>query len=327
MARAGRILAKTGLLALKILVSASLVAFLLAKVDRSSLFATLRQMNPSAFLAAIGLYLGAAFLSTLRWQLLVPHPIGARRLFSMYLIGSFFNNYLPGGVGGDAVKAYYLSKEMKRYGAGGEDSVLYSSLTGAIASVFMDRYVGLSALIAISVAVFPFGIRYLEGASMEWPVIWAIPLIALAFLSVSVLIFTFRVGERVRFLLNAYRYLHFYRSQRKALLKAFAYSLAIQLLGVLSVYILSKGLHLPLSFLSLLVFLPMIILFSMIPVTVSGIGLREGAFVFLLGSTGVSPESAISLSIVWFFSVFVAGVWGLLEYLRYKKAVFGGEVQ
>ncbi|MCC6346292.1 MAG: flippase-like domain-containing protein [Nitrospirales bacterium] len=325
MARAGRILVKTGLLALKLLVSASLIVFLLAKVERTTLLATLRQMEPAVFLAAIGISLVAAFLSTLRWKLLVPQPIGTGRLFSMYLIGSFFNNYLPGGVGGDAVKAYYLSKEMKRYGAEGRDSSFPPSLTGAIASVFMDRYVGLGALISLSVAAFPFGMHYLKNASMKWPVIWVIPLIALAFLLVSLLIFAFRVGERLRFLLHAYQYLQFYRSQTEALLKAFIYSLAIQLLGVLSVYLLSMGLHLSLSFLSLLVFLPMIILFSMIPVTVSGIGLREGAFVFLLGSAGIAPESAISLSLLWFFSVFVTGIWGLLEYLRYK-AVFGREI-
>lgn len=282
-------------------------------------------MDPAAFPAAIGLYLAAAFLSTLRWKLLVPQPIGMRRLFSMYLIGSFFNNYLPGGVGGDAVKAYYLSREMKKCSAEGRAPSFHPSLTGAIASVFMDRYVGLSALIFLSVAAFPFGIRYLQDASTAWPVIWAIPLIALAFLAVSLLIFAFRLGERIRFLLNVYQYLHFYRSQREALLKAFVYSLVIQLLGVLSVYLLSRGLHLSLPFLSLLVFLPMIILFSMIPITVSGIGLREGAFVFLLGSAGIAPASAITLSLVWFFSVFVAGIWGLLEYLRYK-AVFGREV-
>ena len=70
----------------------------------------------------------------------------------------------------------------------------------------------------------------------------------------------------------------------------------------------------------------MIILISMIPVSISGLGIREGAFVFFLGTTGVPPEKAMTLSILWFLSVVVAGLWGFIEYLRFKQ-LFGGGVK
>ncbi len=243
------------------------------------------------------------------------------------MIGSFFNTYMPGIIGGDAVKAYYLNKELHSEGSTlkeqNQDEVP-PSLVVAIASVFMDRYVGLSALLAIAIIAFPFGIGYLERASVHWPVVWIVPAATSVFIGSSFLIFKFRIGVQLRFLFRTYQYLQFYRSKKNILGRCFIYSILIQLLAILSVYVLAKGISLDTSFLSLLIFVPIIILVSFLPLSISGIGLREGAFMFLLGSTGIPAEKSMTLSIIWFLSVFAAGFWGLFEYLRFK-AMFGRE--
>ena len=53
-------------------------------------------------------------LSTLRWKLLLPEKFKFRKLFSLYMMGSFFGTFLPGIIGGDAVRAYYLNKDAKK---------------------------------------------------------------------------------------------------------------------------------------------------------------------------------------------------------------------
>ncbi|MBI3592601.1 MAG: flippase-like domain-containing protein, partial [Nitrospirae bacterium] len=321
-----KLVTRYSLLLLKLSVSATLFYLLISRIGGKTILNNIRLLNPASFAAAVGLYIFAAYLSTLRWKLLIPQHIETRRLFSMYMIGSFFNTYMPGSIGGDAVKVYYMSRELKS-GIDMQshaDSPILSEGIVAIASVFMDRYIGFSALICISLIAFPFGMNYLKGASLKWPVIWIVPSIAAIFLFLSIVIFKFRLGERLKFLLKAYHYFQIYLSKKDVLIRAFLYSLIIQVLGVTSVYVLSKALSLNISFLSLLIFLPIIILVSMLPLSISGIGLREGAFVFLLGTTGVPPEMAMTLSIVWFLSVFVAGIWGLFEYLRFK-AMFGRE--
>lgn len=319
-------LVRYGVLLLKLLISATLFYFLISKVGGKTIIRQIRLLNPLFFMAAIGLYLLNVFFSTLRWQLLLPRHIGTRRLFGMYLIGSFFNLYMPGGVGGDAVKAYYLSREMKGLdqlaGAPGTQSTDHNIV--AIASVFMDRYFGLSALLTVSIAAFPFGFPYLKAASGHLPFMWVIPSVAAGYLLLSIAVFKFKIGERLHFMGRAYRYLHLYIAKRNNMARALLYSLIIQILVVISIYILSKGLLLNVSFLPLLIFVPIIILVSMIPVSISGIGLREGAFVFLLQAVGVPPELSMSLSIVWYLSVFSASLLGLFEYLRFK-AVFGGK--
>jgi uncharacterized membrane protein YbhN (UPF0104 family) len=226
---------------------------------------------------------------------------------------------MPGTIGGDAVKAYYLSSELKK---SQKSAVSGREASIAVASVFMDRYVGFSAMLVISMIAFPFGFRYLEGT----PVKWFMPIVLAVFISGSIVVFKFRFGERLRFLFKVYEYFKIYSKKRDILFKAFLYSVFVQISGIFAVYMLSRGIALDIPFLSLLIFVPIIILISFIPVSISGIGLREGAFVIFLGTIGVSPDLSVTLSILWFLSVVVASLWGLFEYLRFK-AVLGREVK
>ena len=317
MAPANKAFTKTAVFVLKLSVSSTLLYLLFEKIGGRAIINNIKLLNPFMFVVAVGMYLVATYFSSLRWKLLLPQGLTTKRLFSIYMMGSFFNTYMPGIIGGDAVKAYYLSTELKKgqttHSKGHEGSL-------AIASVFMDRYIGFFALLIIGLISFPFGFKYIAGS----PVKWALPAISTAFMLLSVAIFKLRVGARLKFLVNIYEYFQFYSSKKDVLVKAFVYSLIVQILGIMAVYILSEGLALNISFLSLLIFVPIIIIVSLIPVSISGIGLREGAFAFLLGSMGVRPDLATTLSLIWFLSVVVASLLGLFEYLRYK-AVLGRE--
>ena len=318
--RINKTIKKIAILIAKLSVSTVLFYFLLSKVGTQTIINNMKVRSPATFIAAVGMYIAATYLSSMRWNLLISQDIKTKRLFSLYMIGSFFNAYMPGIIGGDAVKAYYLSKVLKE-----DNPTPYapqSPLSIAIASVFMDRYIGFSALLTISVIAFPFGFNYLEGTHVKW----LMPIILVAFISGSIIVFKFRLGERVKFLFRIYEYFQIYSRKKGVLFKAFLYSVVIQISGIIAIYILSKGISLNISFLSLLIFVPIIILISFIPISISGIGLREGAFVIFLGTIGVPSDLAMTLSILWFLSVVVASLWGLFEYLRFK-AVFGGEVK
>jgi glycosyltransferase 2 family protein len=314
---------KAALLLVKIAVSSALLIFLLSKAGGMAVIENAVLLSPVHFAAAVVIYIISICLSSMRWKLLIPHPVGMRRLFSMYMIGSFFNTCLPGIIGGDAVKAYYLDRELKQHypaPATGTSGLRNSAVS--VASVFMDRYIGLAALLSIGLSVFPAGLSLLR----KTPAVWAMPLLFSGFIAASILLFRFRLGERLRFLVGIYDCFSYYFTKRHILLKAFLYSIAIQFTVVLSVYILAWGMALDITFLSLLVFLPLIILISMVPVSISGIGIREGAFVYFLGTMGVPPDKAMTLSILWFLSVVAAGLWGLAAYLRFKQ-LFGGGIK
>lgn len=322
MAPADKRIKKAAFLILKIAVSSALLIFLLSKVGGMAVIENAVLLSPVHFAAAVALYLFSVYLSSLRWRLLIPYPVGMRRLFSMYLVGSFFNTCLPGIIGGDAVKAYYLSRQLKQHSS--ITAAPFGSGTSAIAvaSVFMDRYIGLASLLVIGLVVSPAGYDLLR----KTPVPWAMPVLFGGFIASSVLLFRFRLGERFRFLVGVYAYFNYYFTKRHRLIKAFVYSIAIQIIVIVSVYVLAMGMDINITLLSLIVFLPLITLIAMIPVSISGIGIREGAFVFFLGTMGVPPDKAMTLSILWFLSLVVAGLWGLVEYLRFKH-LFGGGIE
>lgn len=218
------------------------------------------------------------------------------------MIGSFFNMLLPGIIGGDAIKGFYLYKET---GKG----------TPALASIFMDRYIGFICLLCIGMVAYPFGYHQLKNSE----IIWLLPLFITIFTLSSLLIFSFRIGKRFRFLENFYNYFHFYRKQGKILLKTFLLSIIIQLSNILAVYIITIGLNQKVSFLSYLIFMPIIIVFTTIPVSISGLGVREGVFILFLSSVNIKPDVATAISFLWFLSMITGSLLGLWEYIRYKK--------
>ncbi len=315
------------LIGLKLCVSGVLMWLLLTRTSGEALLESVRQVQPAAFAGAIACYFAAVVLSCIRWRMLIPFHIRLRRLFSLYMVGSFFNICLPGLVGGDAVKAFYLASDLRdekacppKAGRVG-DALQHSTApySVAFASVFMDRYVGLSGLLALGLLAYPFGREALVSLSL----VWAFPVIFLGFLTLSVALMFFRLPGKLRFLVTLSDYFHLYRSDRVLLAKTFLYSLGVQLLGFGAVYWLAHGLGLTISLLHIAVFLPLIILLTLLPVSISGLGVREGAFVFFFGALGLPPEKALALSLLWFLSTVAAGLWGLIEYLRVRAAFRG----
>lgn len=308
---------------LKFAVSAGMLYLLASKIGVETIIGYLKLLNPLAFICAAGLYIFSIYISSLRWSLLINQKISKKRLFSIYMIGSFFNICLPGIIGGDAMKAYYLSRELK------DASIIpleknksnwnnHEGNITAIASVFMDRYIGFLALLTIGIAAFPFGFKYIDRTPDGDFFIWLIPIVSLLFVFMSFVILRFRIGAGIGFFLKIYGYFDLYIMKKNALIKAFMYSMVIQMIGILSVYILSRGMSFEIPLLPLLIFIPVIIVISLIPISISGIGVREFAFVLFLGSAGVPSDISAALSISWFLSIALASLWGFLEYLRFN---------
>lgn len=289
-------------LLLKISVSSVLLYIVLSKTGPKFVYSTLKNVNPFAFISAIILYLFAQFISTLRWRLFISEKMRIKKLFSIYLIGSFFNNLLPGLIGGDAVKGFYLYKTIGK-----------GSLT--FASIFMDRYIGFVTLILICMFAYPFGYSYIKGS----PLIWTFPLILLIFIIASILFFNFRLGSKITVLSEFYSYFNSYREKKWLILKTLLLSLIIQTSGILSVYILALGFGKHIPFTACLIFLPLIIMFSAVPISLSGIGVREGAFVLLFRLIGIRPDVSTAISLSWFLSGVIVNLLGLVEYLRYRR--------
>jgi len=290
------------LLLIKLSISCFFLYIVLSRTGIEKVFSILKDISIPAFIVAMLLYLFAQFISAVRWRLFLPRALGIRKLFSLYLIGSFFNTLLPGIIGGDAVKGFYLYQATRN-----------SSLT--LASIFMDRYIGLVVLLIICSLAFPFGFGYFKGSHIAW----LVPVIVFSFILASLLIFSLRIGKRIKMISSFYQYFHTYRNQKDIIVNSIMLSALVQLSGIFSIYVLAHGFKQYIPFTALLVFIPLIVLFSTIPVSISGLGVREGAFVVLLGLINIKPEVATAISLSWFLAITASSLLGLIEYLRYKK--------
>ena len=219
-------------------------------------------------------------------------------------MGCFFNNFLPGAIGGDAVKAYYLYKDT---GKGGS----------SVGSVFMDRYIGFFALLFIGMLSGLFALRELNVVGMQW----ITPSLFVAFLAGSLVFFRMRIGGRFSSITAFYDYFHDCLREKRMLAMTFSLSIVIQLLSILMVYLIALGMGQKPSFTALFVFVPIITTISMIPLSISGLGIRESAYVVLFGLTGIPAEASTSISFLWFLSITATSLAGFVEFLRFKRAL------
>ena len=290
---------KTLFIIVKMLVSGLLLTYVFRKAGLEKVIAHLRDMNPWLFALSTVVYLLTLLISAARWRLLLrgDHRLG--RLYSLTLIGAFFNNLLPGAVGGDAVKAYYLYKHT---GKGGQ----------SIASVFMDRYVGYVGLLFIGLLSGMVAFSDLRSIGMHL----VTPLLFLAFVAGSLIVFGLRIGRRFSSISDFYDYFHDTVRDRKLMAKTLLLSLCVQVMTILMIWLIALGIGQHPSFAALFVFVPLIVTVTMIPVSISGLGIREGAFVLFFGLTGIPAEASATISVLWFLSIATGSLLGLVEYLR-----------
>jgi uncharacterized protein (TIRG00374 family) len=278
--------------ALRIGGSLALVALLLWRIDEKVVTAALTEVRWSWWLAAFLCYAVAQLVSSVRWQLL-SRPLGFRHSYGgfvgFYFVGTFFNLLLPTSVGGDVVRAWYLGRGTGR-GA-------YAATT-----VLADRLIGLYILVAmacVAALIVPLpgwvsGVIALFGVG---------GLFGLVVLSVVQRRHRSSNRRRLRELATA---IAFYRQAPRLLLSASFLSLIVQVLNVALLWCLAVALQDPVSFSYCFIVMPVVAIVTLAPISVNGMGVREGAMVLLLAPIGIAAESAVTLSLLW-FSVFLAG--------------------
>jgi glycosyltransferase 2 family protein len=289
---------RTLLLAAKVGVSLALLAYLLSTTDLSALHRRLRGGDTLLLAAAVALYTGILALSTWRWRLLLQaqgYEAPVRHLSASYLVANFFNNFLPGNIGGDLVRVR-------------DSSRLTGSTTASVAVVAIDRILGFSALYALALVAFlvgPARVRALGGV---------VPALGVLTVIFAVLAYIFFRPGTARRLMSAtglaalpwmrdrfevvQAAVDVYRQRVTAVWMAFAASVALQALVVCYFYDVAHSWHIPLSFAACFLVVPLCILAQAVPISFNGWGIRESVFVLYFGQLGVPRDSTLAFSLV-----------------------------
>lgn len=260
---------------------------------------------------ALILTFGSIVLSAVRWSA-VLQALGLQpafqRLLSLYFAGQFMGNVLPSTIGGDALRVTRLAKE------NGDSPTTF-------ASVVLERMSGWVVLpvLTLTALVINPGLRELGRASM---IAFATAAGTLLLLAV-VLLLTSREAKGIedrlehnagwrRFMtavrLGVRKLSHEPAATARILGTGFAY----QLILIASAMMAAKALDLPVSVgpTALLAFLPAVLIAQVLPISISGLGVREGLFVLFLHPLGVPSSQAIALGLVLYLLNLVVSLFG-----------------
>lgn len=300
---------------LKLLVSAGLIGYFLSRIHIERFLQTFASARLNYIALALAVYLVAQTVSAVRWAALA-RPLGIktpfRDMIQYYLIGMFFNLFAPSTVGGDVSRVYYLVKDEDARANGRAVTTVHAAM-----SVLMDRAIGMVVLVwlgASGLLLFP---KYAVPQSVRS---------ATFLLSLGLLLGALLMPVLKRFLPEDGHQLivklrlafRSYRLHWRALLAAAVLSLAVHLIQAWMHTVMGQalGLEVPFSF-SLIVY-PLVGTFAAIPITLNGLGLREGGYIFLLAVIGIGTEQGIAFGILLFLIVALDSLLGGMLFLFQK---------
>jgi len=296
---------KRGMNVLRVLVSAGALAFLFWKIGLGETLAVLRQADLRYLLAAFLLFVISLVIRACRWFVLLRGlapgvPFG--RLVHLYFVGAFFNAFLPTGFGGDVVRALELSGD--------------TNTSAAVGTVLLDRMSGLLVLFAMGLITLPFTFTRLE----PWLAGLLVGIAGGGLLAGALVLegrFLRRVTGRLPSVLSlrgegflAQVYAAVTGCGRRAVLEALGVSLVFNVVNVLVNWLCGLAVGIPQGPGFYFIVTPLISVTLLVPVSISGLGVRDWVAVALFSSVGVDANTAAAMSLSIYLVSAAAGLVG-----------------
>ena len=295
------------------------------RLGPSQLWSTIRQLEPAAFglsLVCVGLTI---LLGLIRWRIVLRAQgleLPFSRTAEISLVAQFFNAFLLGSTGGDLLKAYYAARET------------HHKKPEAVVTVVIDRLLGLFSMLLFACVLMIPNLPLL-GSDFRFAAVAGI-ILAMMLACGTIVLFCFRSGVSRRFpqarqwlrnlpkgesierAVDAARRLG---NERLFLGKTLGLSMVVNIVCVLQVMLLARGFGVGVPVLALSMIVPMVTCLSALPISLSGLGIREGLFVEMLGipAIGLNPKVALSISLLTFAGSLFWSVIGGVVYMTRKK--------
>jgi uncharacterized protein (TIRG00374 family) len=287
----------------RILISAALLAVVALEIDWATIDSSLSGAGWGWFAVGTLLIALALIVGALRWHVLLHGarlPTTPAETARAYWIGTFSNNFLPTGYGGDAVRAWLVGRSGK-------------PLARAFTSVAVDRGAALVALFLLG--WFGLAVASIDPGELMTPFLVAS---VAGVIFTAALLVTLRRRGLSRFLPSPIRpsasevaeTLRVYARDHRLQLETMALSFVYQVISIASLWCLAEALGLDLSPAILALVAPLVLITTLAPISVAGFGVREGTYVLLLGQVGVSSGDAALLSLFSVVALAIASLPG-----------------
>src|SRR5436189_5466185 len=289
---------------------------------RAQMAEAIRHAHYSWVVLGILAYIIVEIAAAFRWHVLLKVQgihLSFWRLSWLFLIGMFYNQFLPGGTGGDIIISYYLLKETS------------DKKAGALLAVVFDRFIGLVALVAITGTLISLRYNFLAQTTDTRRLLWV--LLFLLGASIAALLSTFVISgfnlfhqlperfpgrEKLIEISAAY---HLYARHWRATLLAFGASLIAHLATFGTFFCAAYALGAAVPVVNFFAVMPIERTISALPISLAGIGLREKVLQIMLnGLCGVPEATAILIGSLSFLIILICCLPGALVYFFYKPS-------
>ncbi len=302
---------------LRIFIGIGLMTLLIWRLDLGKILTNIRSIEFHYLLYALIPYFFFIIVSAWRWQVLLNYkrfniPFG--RTLMIYFIATFFNNFLPTTIGGDVMRVLYSMKQRR---------------ADALATVLVDRILGFVGLFvfAFFAVLYLFIIRH-QTEFLPFIVIGLAIIVMITYLFFSERAYNrlspivqkvkiLKLGERLNRLHEAATD---FSGAWATIIVCIVYSVVIQALLAIGPFLVMAGM--PTSKVSVLpffIYVPIINVVSMIPISFNALGVREYFYVLLFARVGFAAETAVAISLVSFFLYFVLSLAGGVFFIFFKK--------
>lgn len=297
---------------IKLLVTVAIFYFLFQHIEFEQVAKILGTAHIGVVLVALLLQISSTLVAAYRWYLIMRLLVFKENItfyIRSYFKGAFFNQVLPGSIGGDAVRII----ELVQLGYNKKD---------AFYGVFVDRVVGLVGLLVLNLVA--NNVFYGSFPVWLYQLINIIAIVGLAGFAAMLNFHYLHFLQRYKFLDLIYRLgkrIKSLYSERKKLFKHICVSVLVHILSVLSVYALAVSIDISLPPQIFLIAIPPVFLLTIVPVSLAGWGVREGAMVGVLMLVGVEKEKILALSILYGLLLVVSSLPGAYFWVRSKTNI------
>jgi len=280
---------------LKIVISGGLLYYFFQVIEFDKIWDIIIRFDYPYLILILILILVRHLISAIRFYYLVSikKRMNIFLLLKQYFIASMFNVFLPTSSGGDGIRVFML-----------EEMGLSKTLSTFF--ILVERAIGFFSLILLS---------FLASFFTEVPNEIHFAIILITVIYAFLLGFLFARGSKTK-LFRSQRFdqtREVFRSlnlNKVVYMQVFSYSIIYQAVGIFISYIVGQAFDVKIALLPFFVFVPLISLVSMIPISLGGLGLREFSFIYFFSSISVRPEDALIVSLGTYVTLVTGGLIG-----------------
>jgi hypothetical protein len=291
---------------LKVVVSTGLLVLVISQADLRAVWNLVADAHVGALVAAFVVVQIGVILRAGRWMALMRgqgDTTPYSTLLYLYYVGAFFNTFLPTGFGGDAIRIYELSQDG-------------STPRSAISTVVAERALGLLVQFAVALLVLPLAWRMIPQNVALLLVAFVLAAFVGTALFMSRKLFSWMAahlplaGRVLNHPKVAALYASFHGYTPRAVRAAAGISVVFNITLILSQWLLARAIGIQLGVLEFAVFTPILSTLLLVPITIGGLGVREGGYVLLYGQAGVPQDQALALSLLTYATTLASGLIG-----------------